>query len=290
MVGVGGSGKQSLTKLASFIAGYKTYQIILTRTYNINNLADDFKYLYRTAGLEGKGITFLFTDNDIKDEGFLEYFNNVLSSGENANLFPKEDIDEITSDLIPLMKKADPRRPPTRDNLYDFFINRARNNLHIVLCFSPVGEKFRNRSLKFPGLISGCVVDWFHKWLMEALVEVSHYFIKENRGMAFKNKEEEEDSKIECTPSVKDNLVEAMAYVHDSVSVICEEYYEKFRRHVHVTPKSFLSFLDGYKRVYKDKKEQIRELHNKMNGGLYMMNQATMQIADLKTTIEIKVI
>ena len=55
-----------------------------------------------------------------------------------SNLFPKDELDEITNELINPMKREFPRRPPTPENLYDYFISRARKNLHVVLCFSPV--------------------------------------------------------------------------------------------------------------------------------------------------------
>lgn len=275
LVGVGGSGKQSVTRLASFIAGHEFFQIKLTRAYNNSNLVEDLKFLYRNTGLHGKGVSFIFTDNEIKEESFLEYLNNILSSGEVANLFSKDEIDEIVGELDPIMKKEAPKIIRTRDNCYDFFINRARENLHIVLCFSPIGEKFRNRALKFPGLISGCTIDWFQQWPEDARVSVSRHFLQEFA--------------IVCTDNVKQQLIEMMSFVHNYVGELCVTFYERLRRQTYVTPKTLLSFLESFKKLYKIKYDDIQVQADRMQKGIFKLVEAAASIEVLKVELIEKV-
>ncbi|EHB05914.1 Dynein heavy chain 8, axonemal [Heterocephalus glaber] len=191
-----------------------------------------------------------------------------------SSLFARDEMDEITQGLTAVMKRELPRHPPTFDNLYEYFISRSRKNLHVVLCFSPVGEKFRARSLKFPGLISGCTIDWFSRWPKEALVAVASHFLSEYN--------------IVCSSEIKRQVVETMGLFHDMVSESCENYFQRYRRRAHVTPKSYLSFINGYKNIYTEKVKYINEQAERMNIGLDKLMEASESIAKLSQDLAIK--
>jgi hypothetical protein len=44
----------------------------------------------------------------VKEEGFLEYINQLLMTGEVAGLFPRDELDAILNDLRPAFKKECP--------------------------------------------------------------------------------------------------------------------------------------------------------------------------------------
>ncbi len=274
LVGVGGSGKQSLTRLASFIAGNYTFQITITKHYNMTNLFEDLKSLYKVAGFQGRSVTFIFTDAEVKDEGFLEYINQILSTGEVANLFAKDEIDAILNDIRNVAKKAIPGFLDSIDNLYKFFMDRVRDNLHVILCFSPVGDKLATRARKFPALINGCTIDWFLAWPEDALMAVADKFIGEFQ--------------METTAETKSNLIKHMGVVHRLIGDSTTEYFQTFRRYVYTTPKSYLSFINNYKTEYKKQHGHVHSLADQINVGLRKLAEAESDIAKMKIELQSK--
>jgi len=66
LVGVGGSGRKSLTQLATFIANYESFEIEISKNYDFTAWRDDMKEkLFFSAGVDQKQTVFLFSDTQI---------------------------------------------------------------------------------------------------------------------------------------------------------------------------------------------------------------------------------
>jgi len=176
LVGVGGSGKQSLSKIAAFILGYDIQQIVVTSNFSLNDLKTFLQELYKKLAKPGSTpACFMITDSQIKYESFLIPLNDILNSGWIADLFPKEDVEAMIQGL-----RNEAKGNGVADNsesLKGYFMQQMKQKLKLILCFSPVGDNFRIKARKFPGLINATSVDWFHPWPKDALIDVANRFL-----------------------------------------------------------------------------------------------------------------
>ena len=77
-----------------------------------------------------------------------------------------------------------------------------------------------------------------------------------------------------------------MGKVHDLVTEVCDVYFQRMRRHVYVTPKSYLAFIDLYKDVYKVKYEGIDFEDQNISKGLEKLNEAAKGVEELKLDLK----
>ena len=159
-MGVGGSGKQSLTRLAASVSGLEVFQIQLRKGYSVADLKVDLAQLYIKAGLKNIGTVFLLTDAQVPDEKFLVLINDMLASGEIPGLFADDDLEAVISGLRNEVKGAGIQ--DTRENIWKFFIDRVRRQLKVSDTPSPKHVKIYFLSLshlsRSPSVLRLCCV------------------------------------------------------------------------------------------------------------------------------------
>ncbi|NXX13493.1 DYH10 protein, partial [Podargus strigoides] len=264
LIGVGGSGKQSLTRLAAYTAGCEVFEIILSRGYGENNFREDLKNFYRKLGIESKSMVFLFTDAHVVEESFLEFINNMLTSGMVPALFPDDEKDTILSQIGDEAIKAGVS--PAKQYIWQYFVNKCTSNLHVVLGVSPVGDSLRKWWRNFPGLVNNTGIDWFLPWPRQALFAVAQSFVENSPRI----------------PSESSNsVIEHMVMVHESVGDFSKRFLQKLRRSSHVTPKNYLDFIYTYSRLLEEKNEFILAQCKRLEGGLDKLKEASIQLVEL---------
>jgi len=171
LLGVGGSGRQSSTKLATFMAEYHLVQISVNKGYTMQEWHEDVKRVLLSCGLDDKPSVLLVVDSQIVHEAMLEDISNLLNAGDVPGLYSPEELDQImeASKFACQLKGL----PLTKLNLFNQYIARVRRNLHIVLAMTPVGAVFRERLRMFPALVNCSTINWFRSWPASALKYVA---------------------------------------------------------------------------------------------------------------------
>ncbi|XP_030749874.1 dynein heavy chain 2, axonemal [Sitophilus oryzae] len=283
LVGIGGSGRQSLARISAYICEYSTYQISVTRSYKVPEFKEDLKTLYGITGVAGKQTSFLFNDTQITDEAFLEIVNNMLSSGEVANLYKPDEFEEVKGKLESAATKAGVIH--TNEALYEFLITRARANMHIVLCMSPIGDEFRNRLRQYPALVNCTTIDWFHEWPKQALLEVAMKFIADvnfNETITGKAGKTRRESLVQSTQEkMMQATSEAFSYIHTSVVEFSNLMKMEMKRHNYVTPTNYLELVSGYKKMLTSKRTEIASEANKLRNGLWKIDDTKDKVTSM---------
>ena len=269
LVGVGGSGRKSLTTLAVSVADYELFTIEITKSYGLFDWREDIKKMMYKAGLDNIPTVFMIDDTQIVKETFLEDINGILNTGEVANLFLPEEMAALVEALNKPAIEAGVNTA-VQAEMFNYFVSRVRTNLHLVIALSPIGEAFRTRLRMFPSLVNCCTIDWFTEWPEPALRSVADFFL----------------ATIELEDHVKAGVVDVCVDMQQRVVALSQSYKKEMNRNYYVTPTSYLELINTFKLLLNAQRTQVFDAKARYDNGLQKLLETADQVAEMQIALE----
>ena len=267
LVGLGGLGRKSLSALAAFIAEFSFKTIEMNSNFGSKEWVSSLQEILIAAGLDNHKVMFLFSDNQIYKEEILEDIVSLLNQGYIPELFNAEERMKVIED-IGTTYTSDVEGFSNKQK-FEFFIKKCKENLHLSLCFTPVGEKFKQRLRNYPSFINNTTIDWFLDWPKKALSAVAKRYIQEEN---FRSSE-------------LNSITEIFVEMQSMVQELNIKFYEELRRYYYVTPKSYLDLLGLFKKIIGNKRLDIKNNLLRYQQGVQTLLESKKKVEEMKAEI-----
>jgi len=260
-VGLGSSGRTTLTKIASFMLGYEFQSPEIRKDMSLVDFRDNLKALMMNAVSKKQHTTFLFKDEHIIDESFFENVYSFITSAEISGLLNADDWRAVTA-----LFTEEPNGPSVQTQ----FWAAAGEFVHVVLCFSPLGNALRTRMRQYPCLLGSCSVSWLLDWQQDSLKEISARLT--------------ENVKFE-TPALQSAFVHSISSMHELAVNMATRSFKETGRLNFVTPGHFLEFCSTFASVNSEKKTFFENSIFKFENGLKKLDQAKQEVEDVSVVL-----
>lgn len=267
LAGMGGTGRHSLCTMAAFICNLAIHEVTITRTFSMTEFHDYMKGVLFSSGCHDKPVLFFMSDAQVVYEEMLEDLSNLLNTGEIPNLMQSEDIDQIVEAVRPLATAAG--KQATRNVIFSHFVSLCRDNVHVVLAMSPVGDQFRRRLRMFPSLVNCCTIDWFDQWPSDALNAVAKRVLQG----------------ISMDEDMEDRLIQLCVKIHLDVQANSEEFYQELRRRNYTTPTSYLELLNCYRSLLEEQERFVAQQISRYQGGIDTLRSTQTMVDEMKESL-----
>jgi len=247
----------------------------IRRDFTLKDFRNKLKELYELSAFKGKWFlktVFIFSDNDVVQESFLEDIQNTLNSGVVPNLYTNDELNRIRDEGIITKKyREDGQTNESPDMINEWFFNRVKDNMHLSICMSPVGETIKSYFRQYPALINNTTIDWFMPWPEEALIEVAQKFL----------------NAIELPDDKRTPLSNLCAYTHATTQHQSLRMEKELKRVFYVTPTNFIELLKGFDKILSAKRKEIGAQITKLKNGLGRLEVAREEVKIMTQDSEI---
>lgn len=171
--------------------------------------------------------------------------------------------------------------------LFNLFVERVREQLHVVLAMSPIGDAFRNRVRMFPSLVNCCTINWFQVLHIVHSISTNYFYMwrrniptctctcrcentyvywgRKLTSQIFSTLQSWPDDAltivaqrflddVEMEDRIKDGCVEMCKEFHQTTRKLSDRYLATLQRHNYVTPTSYLELISTYKTLLSMKR------------------------------------
>lgn len=266
VIGMGDSGRKSLVQLAAFICKQQLFHMKNVKNYDMHAWREDVKAVLKSAGGMGVPSIFLLTENQLTNQLFLTDVDHLLNSADVPNLWPIDERQELLG-MVRLAAQGGNRNIDVSPaEVFSFFVNRCRQNLHIILCFSPIGSTMRSQIRLFPSLTDCCTIDWFDAWPDEALQMVASKYMDD----------------VELPDELRMSLLSTCRYFHSSAHEANTRYCRETGSRTYVTSASYLELNRCFVKLLAEKKGEIMASKSKYVSGLDTLQKAAEAVEQMQ--------